>query len=95
MKPLLLLGMLWLAANASPALAQDIECPDPRLAADLPREIRTWFRNPDGSCVQCSIGMCGVDQNVPAAATLLWDTPYGSREPYWVSHNSVAAAGTF
>ena len=80
MKPLLLLGMLWLAANASLASAQDIECPDPRLAADLPREIRTWFRNPDGSCVQCSIGMCGVDQNVPAAATLLWDTPYGSRE---------------
>ena len=91
MKPLLLLGMLWLAANASPALAQDIECPDPRLAADLPREIRTWFRNPDGSCVQCSIGMCGVDQNVPAAATLLWDTPYGSRERGGSGPSRVAA----
>ena len=91
MKPLLLLGMLWLAANASPASAQDIECPDPRLAADLPREIRTWFRNPDGSCVQCSIGMCGVDQNVPAAATLLWDTPYGSRERGGSGPSRVAA----
>ena len=91
MKTLLLLGMLWLAANASPALAQDIECPDPRLAADLPREIRTWFRNPDGSCVQCSIGMCGVDQNVPAAATLLWDTPYGSRERGGSGPSRVAA----
>ena len=91
MKTLLLLGMLWLAANALPALAQDIECPDPRLAADLPREIRTWFRNPDGSCVQCSIGMCGVDQNVPAAATLLWDTPYGSRERGGSGPSRVAA----
>lgn len=91
MKPLLLLGMLWLAANASLASAQDIECPDPRLAADLPREIRTWFRNPDGSCVQCSIGMCGVDQNVPAAATLLWDTPYGSRERGGSGPSRVAA----
>ena len=50
------------------------------LAVDLPEEIRRWFRNPDGSCVQCSIGMCGVDQNVPAAATLLWDTEFGPRE---------------
>jgi hypothetical protein len=49
-------------------------------AVDLPTEIRQWFRNPDGSCVQCSIGMCGVDQNVPAAATLLWDTEYGPKE---------------
>lgn len=88
MKPLLLLGMLCLT---TPAFAQDIECPDPRLAADLPREIRTWFRNPDGSCVQCSIGMCGVDQNVPAAATLLWDTQYGSRERGGSGPSRVAA----
>jgi hypothetical protein len=44
---------------------------------DLPPEVRQWFRNPDGSCVQCSLGMCGVWSNVPAATTLLWDTPYG------------------
>lgn len=62
------------------ASAAAIECPDPKLAFDVPADNRQWFRNPDGSCVQCSIGMCGVDQNVPVAATLLWDTEYGSRE---------------
>ena len=50
------------------------------MAVDLPTEIRGWYANPDGSCVQCSIGMCGADQNVPAAATLLWDSRYGSKE---------------
>ena len=44
----------------------------------LPQEVRAWFRNPDGSCVQCSIGMVGTWNNVPAATTLLWDTIYGS-----------------
>jgi hypothetical protein len=43
----------------------------------LDPEIRAWFRNPDGSCVQCSIGMCGVWCNQPKATTLLWDTEYG------------------
>jgi hypothetical protein len=43
-----------------------------------PPEVRAWYRNPDGSCVQCSIGMCGVWQSVPQAYTLLWDTAYGS-----------------
>jgi hypothetical protein len=52
---------------------------DSTTALDLPPEIRAWYRNPDGSCVQCSIGMCGVDQNVPAAATLLWDSVYGPK----------------
>jgi hypothetical protein len=60
--------------------AQQAEPRDPRLAMDLPKDLRAWFKNPDGSCVQCSIGMCGVDQNVPAAATLLWDTEYGPAE---------------
>jgi hypothetical protein len=46
---------------------------------DIPPQVRAWYRNPDGSCVQCSIGMCGLAQNVPAAYTLLWDTQYGSR----------------
>ena len=44
---------------------------------ELPVEVRQWFRNPDGSCVQCSIGMCGTWNNVPAATTLLWNTEYG------------------
>lgn len=66
-----------------PAAAQEVPLPEPpgvNLAVDLPSEIRVWFRNPDGSCVQCSIGMLGVDQNIPAAATLLWDSQYGPRE---------------
>jgi hypothetical protein len=44
---------------------------------DFPKEVRGWYRNPDGSCVQCSIGMCGVWQNMPAASTLLWTSDYG------------------
>lgn len=44
---------------------------------ELPPEVRNYYRNPDGSCVQCSIGMVGMWQNVPEAYTLLWDTPYG------------------
>lgn len=79
MKPLLSTLTAWIALVAT-VNAQTVECPDRRLAVDLPLDIRTWFRNPDGSCVQCSIGMCGVDQNVPSAATLLWDTEYGKRE---------------
>lgn len=49
-------------------------------AQDLPVEIREWYRNigyQGGSCVQMSLGMCGVDQNVPAAATLPFDSDYG------------------
>jgi len=53
-------------------------------AFNVPANVREWFRNnfpgDGGSCVQCSIGMCGVDQNIPAASTLLWDTRYGPRE---------------
>ncbi len=47
--------------------------------SDFPPEVRSWYRNPDGSCVQCSIGMCGIWQNVPEASTLLWDTEYGPK----------------
>ncbi len=68
-----------------------VECPDRRLAVDLPPEVRSWFRNPDGSCVQCSLGMCGVDQNVPAAATLLWDSEFGPRERGGSGPSRVAA----
>lgn len=46
---------------------------------EVPKEYRGWFRNPDGSCVQCSISLCGLWNNVPAATTLLWDTEYGSK----------------
>jgi len=60
--------------------AESFEPADPRLSFDVPKQIRQWYRNPDGSCVQCSIGMCGVDQNNANAASLLWDTEYGPRE---------------
>lgn len=46
----------------------------------LPAEVRQWFINPDGSCVQCSLGMLGAWNNVPEATTLLWSTPYGPAE---------------
>lgn len=66
--------------------------PEPaKLAVDLPVEIRQWYRNTDNSCVQCSIGMCGADQNVPAAATLLWNTEYGPAERGGAGPSRVAA----
>ena len=46
---------------------------------ELPPDVRAWYRNPDGSCVQCSIGMNGIHMNCPQAYTLLWDTDYGDR----------------
>jgi hypothetical protein len=50
-----------------------------QLQVDLPEDQRVRFRNPDGSCVQCSIGMIGVWNNVPAAELLLWDSIYGPK----------------
>jgi hypothetical protein len=47
---------------------------------ELPPEVRKWYSNPDGSCVQCSIGMVGIHMNVPAASTILWDSIYGPKE---------------
>ena len=66
---LLAIAVLFLMTNAASAQSQP---PDQvPLRMELPPDVRDWFRNPDGSCVQCSIGMCGVWCNVPAAATLL------------------------
>lgn len=47
---------------------------------ELSPDVRAWFHNPDGSCVQCSIGMAGVHCNDLNAASLLWDSPYGKAE---------------
>src|SRR5262249_40745115 len=47
------------------------------VAMELPPEYRAWFKNPDGSCVQCSNGMVGMHINRPEWTFLLWDTPYG------------------
>ena len=43
----------------------------------VPTGQRERFRNPDGSCVQCSIGMMGVDLNNASAEMLLWDSEHG------------------
>jgi len=47
---------------------------------ELPAEYRAWFRNPDGSCVQCSNGMVGMHINRPEWTFLLWNTEYGPAE---------------
>jgi len=78
-KTLLLTLVLLLAA---PIYASDAKpSPDgkPYFVVELPADQRQRFRNPDGSCVQCSISMCGVAQNIPSAENLLWDTPYGPK----------------
>lgn len=70
-----LLTFLLLIVSAAVAQAEQW---NPTL--DLPQEIREWYRNigyQGGSCVQMSIGMCGQDQNVDAAATLPFDSEYG------------------
>lgn len=45
-------------------------------------DTRSWFRNVTnpGSCVQCSIGMCGVNNNDRNAALLLFPSEYGPPE---------------
>lgn len=58
----------------------EAEAREQGLSMDLPLKLRQACHNPDGSCVQCSISMCGYDQNVPAASMLLWDTDYGKAE---------------
>lgn len=63
---------------SSSAIAQDARVPDKALK--IPEEIRRKFFNPDGSCVQCSIGMCGADQNDPNAARLLVNSEWGPAE---------------
>lgn len=58
------------------------KCPaqEPPSYMQLPDGQRAWFRNPDGSCVQCSIGMVGVHCNDMNATALLWDTAYGKAQ---------------
>lgn len=78
------LASVLLASAAAIAAAQEPDAPPPPDGRDcyvvrLPSDQRARYRNPDGSCVQCSIGMCGVAQAVPAAEWLLWDSQYGTR----------------
>lgn len=66
MKRLLLTFALLLVA--APTAAQD--------QMNFPPDEAWRFRNftNPGSCVQCSVGMCGWWQNVPQASYLLYDT---------------------
>lgn len=80
----MIFSILLFLITGSVCFAQD-------LAIDLPSEIRGWYKNPDGSCVQCSIGMVGTDQNVKQAQTLLWKTNYGPAERGGSGPSRVAA----
>lgn len=64
-----LVGGVALGQSYSPSSPADI----------VPAEQRERFRNPDGSCVQCSIALAGLHQNVPSAEFLLQDSPYGPK----------------
>ena len=71
-----IVALLLLLAISANGLAQ--ERPPVLTSMQLKPETRNQFRNPDGSCVQCSIGMAGVHCNDLNAATLLWDSAYGA-----------------
>jgi len=71
-----LMLIFWLALSSSSIAA---DWPRPEVGMQMPFEVFKKYRNPDGSCVQCSIGMVGVWMNQPAAANLLWDSDYGPK----------------
>lgn len=48
-----------------------------RIEMGLSLPTRHIADNTDGSCVQCSITHCGYQCNVPAAASLLYDSEFG------------------
>lgn len=69
------------AAMSTAARAQSPGAKWPqRPIMSLPESTQAWFRNPDGSCVQCSNGMIGAQRGDYAQATLLFDTDFGSAE---------------
>jgi hypothetical protein len=73
------LALLLFVLCCSQAFAQEHPSDNTPFKMEIPASVRAWYRNPDGSCVQCSIGMCGIWSNVPEAATLLWDSEYGPK----------------
>ncbi|MES2935978.1 MAG: hypothetical protein V4805_21125, partial [Pseudomonadota bacterium] len=44
---------------------------------DLSKDTRVKYINPDGSCVQLSIGLAGIHANVPVAARLPFNSEFG------------------
>jgi hypothetical protein len=76
-------GLLALVVCLSVASFANADSPRAEHATymELPPEYRAWFRNPDGSCVQCSNGMVGMHINRPEWTFLLWNTDeYGRAE---------------
>lgn len=75
-------------SGAAAFIAAMLLCMSATMAQTAPADLtmhlspatRAWYRNPDGSCVQCSLGMAGVHCNDLNAATLLWDTEFGPAE---------------
>lgn len=68
-----ILSVLFLLC-AAPAFCQD--APDV-VSMQIEPKHRNEAYNTDGSCVQCSLVMCGFHCNDPVASCLLWDTKYG------------------
>lgn len=64
-------------ANAQNGTTSNLAWNDPILSLHVPQNILRLFKNPDGSCVQCSNSMTGTDQNIPQFSYLLWNSPYG------------------
>ena len=78
----LLFFLAWPAVAQENVGAQVVEPlghwqPPQVITMELPDDVRDWFFNADGSCVQCSGGMVGVRNNLPAWTFLLFDTEYG------------------
>jgi hypothetical protein len=73
------LALIILALGARLALGQERgdEENSPPATMALSRRVRDYYRNPDGSCVQCSNGMVGWHHANENQATLLWNTHYG------------------
>jgi hypothetical protein len=78
--PAALIAFLIVGLAAGSSYAQELRTEPPRQMMQLTPDTRAWFRNPDGSCVQCSIGMAGVHGNDLNAAMLLWDSEFGPAE---------------
>lgn len=72
-------GAQQVVPDSKPVVISD----DPQLyqsSMQLSSEAICWYYNTDGSCVQCSFGMCGVHCKDLNAASILFDTPYGKAE---------------
>lgn len=46
----------------------------------IPAELRQTYRNYDGSCVQCALGIVGQYHDNPNMAMLLWTSEFGPAE---------------